>query len=126
MKDRTSVPLTRDGLARLRLKALRRGLWFRKLNGDERMLMSLVIRVVERVRSLTLAKLVSSAVKKLLEAMESEVVRVMRTVGRQLAQKLSGIAKSWGNESAVGWAEERGFIQYLAVSYMNTPAMFKA
>jgi len=90
------------------------------------MLMSLVIRVVERVRSLILAKLVSSAVKKLLEAMESEVVRIMRTVGSQLAQKLSRIAKSWGNESAVEWAEERGFIQYLAVNHINTPAMFKA
>jgi len=90
------------------------------------MLMNLVIRVVDRVRSLILAKLLNSAVKKLLEAMESEVVCMMRTVGRQLAQKLSKIAESWGNESAVGWAEEPGFIQYLAVSCMNTPAMFKA
>jgi hypothetical protein len=126
VKDQTPVPLTRDGLARLRLKALRRGLWFRKLNGDERALMNLVIRVVERVRSLLLAKLLSPVVKKLLEAMESEVVRMMRTVGRQLAQRLSRIAQAWGNKSAAQWAEDLGFIQYLAVTQKNLSPMFKA
>ena len=126
MKNQIPVPITREGLARLRLKALRRGLWFKMLNGDERMLMNLVIRVVDRVRSLLLAKLISSAVKKLLEAMESEVARMMRTVGRQLAKNLSRIAQAWGNKSAAQWTEDLGFIQYLAVTQKNLSPMFRA
>jgi len=90
------------------------------------MLMNLVIRVVDRVRSLLLAKLLFSAVKKLLDAMESEVVRMMRTVGRQLAKNLSGIAQAWGNKSAAQWAEDLGFIQYLAVTQKNLSPMFRA
>jgi len=126
MKDHPPIPITRDDLARLRSKALRRGLWFRALNRDERMLMNLVIRVVDRVRSLLLAKLLFSAVKKLLEAMESEVARMMRTVGRQLAKNLSRIAQAWGNKAAAQWTEDLGFIQYLAVTQKNLSPMFRA
>ncbi|HDQ06648.1 MAG TPA: hypothetical protein ENN36_08020, partial [Candidatus Bathyarchaeota archaeon] len=59
------VPLTREALAKLRLKALRRGIWFRDLKQSERKLLSLTIRVVERVRSFMLARLVSQIVSKL-------------------------------------------------------------
>jgi len=119
------ISLTRAELARLRLRALRRGLWFRKLDVNERMLMELVIRVVDRVRSFLLAKMLFSIVKKLLDAMESEIVRLMREVGRPLAQKLSEIARGWGNRSAVHWAGDLGFIQYLAVMQKNLSPMFK-
>jgi len=52
------VPLTREALVKLRLKALRRGVWFRDLKHSERKLLDLTIRVVQRVRSFLLAKLV--------------------------------------------------------------------
>jgi hypothetical protein len=45
-----SFLLTRDKLAKLRLKAVRRGCWFRDLKRGERRLLDLAIRVVERTR----------------------------------------------------------------------------
>jgi hypothetical protein len=45
-----SFPLTRDALSKLRLKAVRRGCWFRDLKHGERRLLDLTIRVVERAR----------------------------------------------------------------------------
>jgi len=111
-----SVPLTREALAKLRLKALRRGVWFRDLKHSERKLLSLTIRVVERVRSFVLAKLVSRIAGKLCEAMESRIFRLMRTEGRSLAEKLSKIAEAWGNRTAKFWANDLCFIQYLTVS----------
>jgi len=113
---RTSIPLTREALAKLRLKALRRGCWFRDLKHSERKLLDLTIRVVERVRSFLLAKLVSRIVCKLCEAMESRIFRLMRTEGRSLAEKISKIGQAWGNRAAKSWANDRGFIQYLTVS----------
>jgi hypothetical protein len=80
------------------------------------MLLDLTIRVVEKVRSFMLAKLVSRIVDKLLEAMESRVYRLMRTEGRSLAEKLSKIGQAWGNRAAESWVKDRGFIQYLTVS----------
>jgi capsid protein len=114
-----SVPLTREALAKLRLKALRRGMWFRDLKQSERKLLSLTIRVVQRVHSFILARLVSRIVGKLCEAMESRILRLMRTEGRTLAEKISKIGQAWGNRAAKSWAKDRGFIQYLTVSNLS-------
>jgi len=118
-----SIPLTREALARLRLKALRRGVWFRDLKREERKLLELTIRVVEKVRSYLLAKIVSRLVSKLCEAMESRIFRLMRTEGRSLAEKIASIGEAWGNRAAKSWAKDRGFMQYLVVnnlSYLKT------
>jgi len=120
-----SASLSRSELAKLRVKARRRGVWFRILSRVERGLIDLSIKVVEKVHSLVLARSLISVVEKLLEAMESEVARVMRTVGRSLAQKLSEIAQGWGNEAARLWAGDLGFVQYLAVTQKNLLPSFR-
>ena len=115
-----SIPLTREALARLRLKALRRGVWFRNLKREERKLLELTIRVVEKVRSFLLAKIVSRLVGKLCEAMESRIFRLMRTEGRSLAEHVSRIGEAWGNRAAKFWANDRGFMQYLTVTNLSS------
>jgi len=115
-----SFPLTRGALTKLRLKAVRRGCWFRDLKCGERKLLELTIGVVERVRSFILAKLVSRIVSKLCEAMESRIFHLMRTKGRSLAERISKIAEAWGNRAAKFWANDRGFIQYLTVSNLSS------
>ena len=113
--DARSFPLTRENLAKLKLKALRRGLWFSGLKQNERKLLDLTIRVVQRVRSFMLARLISQIVDKLCQSMESRVCRLMRTEGRSMAEKLSRIGQSWGNRTAKSWSKDNGFIQYLTV-----------
>ncbi len=115
-----SIPLTREALARLRLKALRRGVWFRDLKREERKLLDLTIRVVEKVRSFLLAKIVSRIVGKMCEAMESRIFRLMRTEGRSLAEHVSRIGEAWGNRAAKFWANDRGFMQYLTVTNLSS------
>ena len=127
-KARNMISPTREALARVKLKALRYGVWFKALSRDERILMELVIRVTERVRSFLLAKLLSRIVKKLLEAMGGmqamigKVAYKMKTDGLHLAQKLSQIAQSWGNKSAAKWPKDPGFVQYLTIMCLNKPA----
>ena len=125
LSHQTPIPLCRDELVRMRAKAIRRGVWFRTLTRSERAQVDLTIRVVQKVRSFLLARVLASLVKKLLDAMESKVLRLMREVGRSLAKELSGIAQKWGNASATRWAKDLGFIQYLTITHINTPAMFK-
>ncbi len=121
----TSAQLGNNELVRIKARAMRRGVWFRVLTRGERAQIELTMRVVKRIRSFFLARVVSSIVEKLLDAMESRVTRLMREVGPALAQKLSGIAQKWGNSSAVSWIADPGFRQYLTVMYMNTPSVFK-
>ena len=120
------VPLGKNELAKMKTKALRRGVWFKVLTRAERAQMELTMRIVKRIRSHFLAKVVTNIVEKLLDAMESKVSRLMREVGPVLARKLSGIAQNWGNNSAGDWTADPGFRQYLAVMYLNTPSLFKS
>jgi len=121
---RTSVPLCKNRLAKIKARAMRRGVWFRVLTRAERAQIELTMRIVKRIRSFFLAKVVTSIVKKLLDAMESRVSRLTREVGQPLARKLSGIALNWGNKLAHQWVEDPGFVRYLTVNYMNKPASF--
>jgi len=109
-----------DKLAKIRLVAVRRGVWFRVLSRLERGVIDLTLRVTRRIRSRILARVVYSIVKKLLEALESKVKQQMRQIGVPLAEKISLIAQKWGNKNAYGWAGDVGFIQYLTIMNMNS------
>jgi hypothetical protein len=87
--------------------------------------MELTMRIVKRIRSQFLAKVVIAITQKLWNAMESRVARLMGEVGHVLARKLSRIAQSWGNKSSIQWEADLSFVQSLAVSHMTTPAIFK-
>ena len=121
----TRVPLEKNKLTKIKTKAMRQGIWFKVLTRAERAQMDLTMRIVKRIRSSILAKVVTSIVKKLLDAMESKVARSMREVGHALAQKFSRIAQNWGNKSAHQWVTDAGFIQYLTINYINTPTSFR-
>ena len=110
------LPLTRENLAKLRQKARRSGAWFRDLKQNERTLLNLTISVVERVRSFLLARIVSRLVGRLCEALESRIVRMIRTEGPQLAKKLSEIGENLGCKSAKSWECDRGLMQFLVVN----------
>jgi hypothetical protein len=96
-------------LARIRLLALRRRVFFKVLNRVERGLIYLASKVTISVRSTVLANALCSIVEKLLDAMESKVDRQMRRIGVPLAQKISRIAQEWGNERAQELTNDAGF-----------------
>lgn len=112
-------------LVKTKAEAIRCGVWFKVLNRSERACIDLAIRVVKKIRSRLLAKVLTSIVKKLLSVMRRRVKRMMEEVGYLFAEKLSQIARSWGNVSAIFWAREPSFVRYLTIIYMNTPRIFK-
>jgi len=113
------VFLSCKDVAKVKSRALRRGIWYSALTRMERACIDLVIKLVDKVHSRLLAKVLFSVMQKLEEAMEGKVSRLMREVGSSLAKKLSKIAGEWGNESAVKWAEDSSFIRYLTITYLN-------
>ena len=113
------VFFSRKDLVKVKTRALRRGIWYSALTRMERACIDLVIRLVDKVHSRLLAKVLFSIMEKLEAAMEGKVSRLMREVGSNLAKKLSKIASEWGNTSAVRWAEDSSFIRYLTITYLN-------
>ena len=100
--------------------AMRRGIWFKALNRLERGIVDLTTKYVDNVKSTKLAKVLTAIVDKLVQASESIIDRMVRTIGLPLAQKISKIALSWGNPSASKWANDVAFAQYLAFCVSTT------
>jgi hypothetical protein len=124
-RESTFSFLSRSQLVKLKVRALRAGVWFRALPRIDRALLDLTIRVANSVRSTTLVKNILAVTKKLEGLLESSLLRTFRGVALQLAQKLSLVAQKWGNTSAKNWASEVSFIKFLAVMHINEPKTFK-
>ena len=106
-------------LFKLKLKAVRAGVWFKALPRIDRVLVDLSIRVAQSVRSAALAECLLSVARKLEMLLEGKVSRATREVGFSIANKLSMIAQGWGHENARSWGCDYGFAQYLAVMKLN-------
>jgi hypothetical protein len=110
---------------KLRLKAIRAGVWFKALPRIDRVLVDLTIKVANNIRSFTLAKNLLAVTMKLEGLLESRLSRALREVGLPLAQKLSSIAQKWGNAFAKNWIIDSAFTFFLAVMHINEPKTFK-
>jgi len=117
--------LDKKQLVKLRLKAIRAGVWFRALPRIDRVLVDLTIRVANCVRSVTLARNILAVTRKLKGLLESRLLRAFQGVAHQLAQGLSLVAQNWGNTSARLWVSDLSFMQFLAVMHINRPKSFK-
>ncbi len=118
-QNSASSILSRAQLTKLKLKAIRAGVWFKALPRIDRVLVDLTIKVTEDIRSSLLAKSIFAVVGKLEGLLESRFLTLARTVGRSLAEKASTIAQGWGYRSAKGWSTDKSFALYLAVIYAN-------
>ena len=119
MQEFASSFLTKARLMKLRLKAMRAGVWFRALPRIDRVLVDLTIKVASNIRSFTLAKNLLAVIRKLEGLLESKLRQAITKIGFPIACKLSLLAQKWGNESAIGWAKNSGFIRFLAISCLN-------
>jgi hypothetical protein len=111
--------LDKTQLVKVKLKAMRAGVWFKALPRIDRVLIDLTIRVADSIRSVSLARCLLSVTRKLEWLLESKLSRVIREIGFPLACKLSLIAQKWGNSNAREWTKDLGFAKYLAAMELN-------
>jgi len=111
--------LTKQGLMKIRTRALRKGVWFKALSRIERSILDLTIRCVERIRSEALMKTVVTILDKLLETLEEEYLKRVERIGREIAEKISEIAWRWGNPHALTWEYDLRFVKFLGVNATN-------
>jgi hypothetical protein len=119
LQEDVSVPIDRGQLLKLKVKAMRSGVWFRALRRIDRVLVDLTIKVAVNVRSAFLYRSILSITKKLEGFLDSKLVRIVREVGFSLACKFSLIAQGWGNKRALEWVNDASFAKYLAVMRLN-------
>ena len=135
--DTTNISrmLTEGGrkfLSTLKQKSIRsNNSWFRLLTIDKRRFIDAVIQTVDKIRSPLLLKILIKFTGKLLNAIGGvrgligNLSYGMQNFGKPLAQRISFIAKKWGNINAQKWANDESFIRYLTVIDMNNLPIFK-
>ena len=116
--------LERGQLLKLKLKAMRSGVWFRVLSRIDRVLVDLTIKVAGTVRSFTLAMNILGVIRKLESGMESRFLRAIQEIGFPIARKLCLMAQKWGNVTAKDWESDVGFAKYLTAMSFNDPKLF--
>ena len=119
LQNNTPSSLNRTQLIKLRIKAIRAGVWFKALPRIDRVLVDLTIKVAENIRSSILAKSIFEVVGKLGELLESSVLKSLRLIGRPLAEKISLTAQKLGNSSAKSLANDSSFAFFLAILHTN-------
>ena len=111
--------LEKGQLVALRRRALRAGVWFRRLPNIDRVLVDLTIRLTDKIRSVMLANCLLSVAGKLEGLLESRFARRVREIGFSLASKQSLFGLGWGNTSCRGWAGDPDYARFLAVMKIN-------
>lgn len=113
--------LDRAHMLKLKLKAMRSGVWFKALPRIDRVLFDLTIKIVRcNVRSASLIKSILAITEKLKALLESKLARAIHEIGFPLASKLSLLAQKWGNRDAREWVRDAAFARYLAIMNYNT------
>jgi len=118
-QNSTSNFLSKAELVKLKLKAMRAGVWYRALPRIDRVLVDLTIKVADTIRSPHLARSILSIAGKLESLFESKLQRAVREIGLPIARKLSQFAQKWGNVAAEKWASDEGFARYWAAIKLN-------
>ena len=116
----------RGSLEKLKRLSIRSGAWFRVLNWKQRRLLDLVMKMVDRIRSPLLLRVLGPLVSRLLVAIGGDAKtgalalmdRGAYDMMRGVAEKIVAVAQKWGNNSAKEWLNE-GLIKFLVV--MNLP-----
>lgn len=110
--------LSRAGLIQLRRRAIRRGVWFRKLTKLDRATVDLTILCVEKVRSPILSRVLATIACKIMKTLRSSYLEVIQ-LGQRLAFKVSELAESWGYHEALVWRDDRNFAIYLGLNAVS-------
>ena len=111
--------ITRQGLMKIKVRALRHKVWFKTLSRTERAIVDLTIRCVERIRSRCLEKTLSNIVSKILKTLESEFSEKAEQIGREIARKTCSLALEWGNLNALTWIYDLNFVRFLGINALN-------
>ena len=125
LQDTNSGFLEKTQLLKLKLRAMRSGVWFRALPRIDRVLVDLTIKVAGSIRSFILAERILVVIRKLESLLESKFLRAIKEIGFSVAHRLGLIAQKWGNVAAGGWASDGCFARFLAVMSLNEPKLFK-
>lgn len=111
--------LTSEYLSSVKMKAIRRGVWFSNLSKLERNIVELTIKYVNRIQSSKLALVIGRILCKLLKSYRSVFLEQVEAIGKTFAKRIGKLAVSWGLSEASAWLSDPSFIRFLGVNTVS-------
>ncbi|MEM2759465.1 MAG: hypothetical protein QXU32_02655 [Nitrososphaerales archaeon] len=109
-----------DTLSHLRMKALRKKVWFCSLTEQERILTGLLIKHIKIVKNAALATTIARIMAKLIHAIIYSFLNKIEDLGRTVARAMAAGAFACGNKDALNWMQNASYIRYLGfMEYYN-------
>ena len=118
------IHVSRAVLHDLKVKALRRRVWF-KLSLEERSLIDLTCRVVDRVKSKILKIALINVVSKLNSLLTNNFLEKIHDLGSMIANRYVSYALKWGYGKAAKWINDEAYIFHLGLTWINTPPTYR-
>jgi hypothetical protein len=112
---------TREILVEARRRALRRGVWFKALDGVERGILSLASQIINTVRSSVLSVQLVKIIAKIRDACKSGFIKHLEQFGMTRVRVIQAQAFSFGYEGAKMLSNDFDFVRYLAFLDFNQP-----
>jgi hypothetical protein len=108
----------------LKVKALKKRVWF-KLSLEERSLIDLTCRVVDKVKSKILKIALIKVVSKLNSLLANKFLEKIYGLGSVIAHRYVSYALKWGNRKAAKWINDEAYIFHLGLTWINTPPTYR-
>jgi len=115
----------RKELSKVRLKAIRSGLWYKALRRIDRVLFDLALTVSAIIRSKVLSSSLAAIMGRLSDASANRIEFLVKRFGIKRAAELSMVARRFGNKSAWSWETDLCFARFLTVMAINNPSPIK-
>jgi len=112
---------TREILVEARRRALRRGVWYRALDGVERGILSLASQIIDTVRSSMLSVQLVKIIAKIRDACKSGFIKHLERFGMARVRVIQAQAASFGYREAEGLSKDSKFMRYLIFIDFNQP-----
>lgn len=106
--------LTNQFLRYLKERAIRKGVWFKVLDRIDRSIYNLTLKIVERVRSQSLAKQIIRIMATIQNALEHGFLSYVKTYGVIRLNEIVNQALKMGYLEASKWRDDVSFSRYLA------------
>jgi hypothetical protein len=107
-------------LSEMRLRAMRKGVWYRALDRLERGILTLASRVVDEVHDTVLGVELVKIFAKIRDATASRFVRHVETFGVIRVREIIEVTDKWNDAAGRLWSGH-SFARYLAFLDFNQP-----
>ena len=109
-------------LPNLRTRALRKKVWFATLTNQERVIVGLLRKYVNVVKSGMLAMVVAKIIVKLMLAIKNVFWDRIERIGRSITESAGRGASSIGWKEGAKWAEDVNIVRWYGLTYRNCPS----